>query len=445
MKKTILTISLVIITIIFNSCSTLFVNEEPEYVKVNGTHFELNGKPYYFLGGNYWYAVYLAGGGEIGDRPKLLKELDILKSLGINNLRIIGASEESYISNVLTPGILEKPGKYNEELLDGLDFLLSEMKKRDMHAIIFLTNTWEWSGGMSQYNAWVNDSSKINPRLPMVNYNDFINYSASFYRNEEAKEIYYNYIYKIINRKNNYSGMYYYEDPTIMAWQLANEPRPGQGEEGKKWFDEYYRWINSTALFIHKLDHNHLVSTGSEGIAGSLDSSEVFINAHRSKYINYLTFHLWPREWGWYKVEKSDSTYPAAEMNSLAYINEHIKIARELGKPIVMEEFGLPRDYGAWEPGSPVTMRNKFFNTIINLVYDSAANNAPIAGANFWVWGGDGSSNNMNYKWGFGRKLGGGIDYTNSIFQQDTATINIIKRFAEKFNLLTGVQASAKN
>ena len=110
-----------------------------------------------------------------------------------------------------------------------------------------------------------------------------------------------------------------------------------------------------------------------------------------------------------------------------------------------MEEFGLPRDYGAWKPGSPVTMRNKFFNKIINLVYDSAANNAPIAGANFWVWGGDGNSNNMNYKWGFGRKLGGGIDYTNSIFQQDTATINIIKGFAEKFNLLTGVQASAKN
>jgi len=436
MKRIISIGSFLILILLFSSCSTFFVHKEQDYIKVNSTHFQLNGKPYYFLGGNFWYAVYLAAPGQIGDRPKLIRELDTLQSLGITNLRIMGASEQSYIQGALTPGFLEKPGKFNEDLLDGLDFLLSEMKKRNMHAVIFLTNTWEWSGGMSQYNAWINDSGKVNPRLSNVSYGDFMNYAASFYRNEDAKQIYYNYIYKLVNRKNKYSNIYYYEDPAIMSWQIANEPRPGQGDEAKKWFDEYYRWINSTALFIHQLDHNHLVSTGSEGITGSLDSTQIYLNAHRSKYVDYLTFHLWPTEWGWYKPKRSDSTYSNAETKSLAYINAHIELARELNKPIVMEEFGLPRDYGFWQPGSPTTNRNKFFNSILKLVYDSAAAGSPMAGANFWVWGGDGKSNNNNYKWGFGRPLGGGVDYTNSIFDRDSATIEILKNFSEKFNSL---------
>ena len=58
-----------------------------------------------------------------------------------------------------------------------------------------------------------------------------------------------------------------------------------------------------------------------------------------------------------------------------------------------------------------------------------------MAGANFWVWGGKGKSDN-NYKWGFGKPLGGGVDYTNSIFEQDSSTINIIKYYSRKFNSL---------
>ncbi len=409
--------------LLFNACSTFFLNSKPSFVRADGTHFELNGKPYYYIGANFWYAVYLGASGDLGDRSRLLRELDSLQSLGITNLRILGSSEQSYGEHSLIPGIITKPGQYNQSILDGLDFLLAEMGKRNMHAVIFLTNNWQWSGGMAQLNMWSDsnsaaDSSEIK--------DDFNNYSASFYRNQTAKEYYYNYIYKLITRKNKYNGLYYYNDPAIMAWQLANEPRPGQGPEGLQWDDEYYRWINATARFIHQLDHNHLVSTGSEGLAGSLDSPEIYLRANESRYVDYLTFHLWPKDWGWYDALKADSTYPSSLTKAVAYIDKHINFARQLNKPVVMEEFGLPRDNAAHAQGTPTTMRDKYFNRILSIVYDSAAAGSPLAGANFWLWAGQGWSKNYNYKWGFGKTLKG-TDNFNSIYLTDISTVGILK------------------
>ena len=422
-------------SLIFNSCSTLFLGQEPAYVRVDGTHFEYNGKPYYFLGANFWYAVYLGASGDLGDRPRLKRELDSLKALGITNLRILGSSAQSFEGRFLNPGIIIKPGEYNQELLNGLDYLLAQMDKRNMHAVIFLTNTWRWSGGMSMLNLWADSNKTADSLMISGNYNNFMNYSASFYRNQIAKEYYYNYIYRLITRKNKYNGMYYYEDPAIMAWQLANEPRPGQGPEGLEWDDEYYRWIDATARYIHSLDHNHLVSTGSEGLAGSLDSAKIYLTAHKSKYVDYLTFHLWPKDWGWYNALKPDSTYPSALKKAIAYINEHIGFARRLDKPIVMEEFGFPRDGGVAGQGTPTTMRNKYFKKILAAVYDSAAGGAPIAGANVWLWAGQGWSKNDNYKWGFGKTLKG-VDNFNSVYLSDKSTISILREYEPRMSSL---------
>ena len=57
--------------------------------------------------------------GKTGDRDRLIRELDNLKSLGITNFRVLGASEESYIKNSLQPAIQIKPGVYDQGLLHG--------------------------------------------------------------------------------------------------------------------------------------------------------------------------------------------------------------------------------------------------------------------------------------------------------------------------------------
>jgi mannan endo-1,4-beta-mannosidase len=423
---------------LFSACSSFLFKGTPNYVKVDGDHFSLDGEPYYFVGTNLWYGCYIGAPGKYGDRERLKRELDHLKSVGVTNLRILGASEKSYIKNSLTPAIQIAPGVYDQDLLDGLDFLLSEMHKRNMEAVIFLNNFWEWSGGMAQYNVWAGDGPGVDPANPPNNYPNFMDYSASFYRNTKAKKLFLNYIYMLLTRKNQYDDLYYYEDPTIMAWELANEPRPGREGVAMQWINYYYDWIDSTAMYIHTIDPNHLVTTGSEGLVGSLGDTTVFLNTNKDKYINYLTFHLWPKNWGWFDAKKIDETYPKTKENAINYIDEHIELARELNKPIVMEEFGLPRDSEFYKAGTATTARDRYYKKVLGLIYDSAAAGAPICGSNFWGWGGEGRPQHPDAVWQPGDPFTADPPQEpqglNSVFDVDSSTIAIFKNMSEKMN-----------
>ncbi len=100
------------------------------------------------------------------------KELDELKANGITNLRILVGAEGGKQDFTVTPALQTEQGKYDEALLDGLDFLISEMGKRNMDAVLYLNNNWEWSGGMAQYlewNEWAISRIRISSRTPGLN------------------------------------------------------------------------------------------------------------------------------------------------------------------------------------------------------------------------------------------------------------------------------------
>lgn len=128
------------------------------FVKVQGHQFILDGKPYYFVGTNYWYGSLL---GLEKDRKRgverLRRELDFLKAHGITNLRLMAGAEGTGLMNGVVrvgPPLQPEPGKFDGAVLEGLDLVLAEMGKRKMHAVIFLSNNWEWSGGFQQYLIW---------------------------------------------------------------------------------------------------------------------------------------------------------------------------------------------------------------------------------------------------------------------------------------------------
>ncbi len=173
----------------FSSCSSpLFKGEQDEFVRVRDTHFVCDGKPYYYAGTNLWYGCYIGSPGETGDRPRLLRELDSLHALGLDNLRILAGSEASRKVRGIKPAIVRRPGEVNDSLLAGLDFLLAEMSKRHMKGILYLTNYWEWSGGMSEYVAWADTSRALDPEVD--GWGKFMNFSATFYKNEKANGYY---------------------------------------------------------------------------------------------------------------------------------------------------------------------------------------------------------------------------------------------------------------
>ncbi len=402
---------------------TADVRPQSDFITVQGTHFIHNGKPYYFAGTNFWYGCYLGSTGQTGNRERLLRELDRLHTNGIDNLRILGASEASTNSQAVKPAIQTSPGVYNDSLLIGLDFLLSEMNKRNMHAVVFLNNYWNWSGGMGQYVSWFGGGF------------------TSFYQNAAAKNACRKYISDLIGRQNTVTGLYYYEDPAIMTWELANEPRPS----GDTTY--FYKWIDSTAQYIHSLDSNHLVTTGNEGTMGCNGSSAVFLSAHQSPSIDYATIHLWAMNWGWYDPQNPNSgtkSYTAALAKAKDYMQKHFGYARTLNKPLTMEEFGLPRDLEQYPAGTPTTMRDQYYTALLQMIYDSAAAGSPIAGSNFWGWGGEARSPNGDYRWRVGDPFMCDPPMENqgwnSVFDTDSSTIRILKDHSALMALLSDTQ-----
>jgi mannan endo-1,4-beta-mannosidase len=217
------------------------------------------------------------------------------------------------------------PGEYNEEAFELLDELVYRFGQRGVRLVFFLTNYWDWRGGMLQYVAW----------------SDTADAREDFYTDERIQEWYRSYVEYVLERENTYTGVAYKDDPTILAWELANEPRAMDVDNGV-----LLDWIEDTAAFITGIDPNHLVSTGMEGFYAQSGNPEYpddwrhdgsqapgFIACHAVDDIDACSVHLYPDSW--------DMTHAAGA----DWIERHTRdAAEELGKPCYLGEFGVPVD-----------------------------------------------------------------------------------------------------
>ncbi len=108
-------------------------------------------------------------------------------------------------------------------ILAGLDYLLMEMGKRKMVAVLYLNNSWEWSGGYGYYLEQAGLGKA--PRPNEDGYSAFMNFVAQYASCEKAHQLFYDYVRFILTRTNRYTKKKYKDDPAIMSWQIGNEPR----------------------------------------------------------------------------------------------------------------------------------------------------------------------------------------------------------------------------
>jgi mannan endo-1,4-beta-mannosidase len=413
-----------------------------DFVAIDGARFRLGGRPYHFAGANMWYAAYLGAEGPTGNRDRLRRELDALSAMGVTNLRILGESEHSPLRNSIRPTFRDQSSKYNESLLRGLDFTLAEMGRRGMKAVVYLNNFWEWSGGMMTYLSWVNGGRYLNMNDPAHPWPEFPDMVAEFYSTPRAVAMSHHYLRAVVGRRNTITGGLYRDDPAIMAWQLANEPRPGGSEAvANRQMAAFRAWVSATARLIKSLDPHHLVSTGSEGLKGCVESRECVVAEHRPPEIDYLTTHIWPLNWSWVDSKDLAGTWDGGEAKVREYMAQHQAIARELGKPLVFEEFGFPRDAGRFEPGSPTRFRDRYYQLVYSAVLDSAAKGGALAGSNFWAWGGEGRAAHSDHQFRPGDKSYVGDPMHEpqgwySVFDVDRSTRDIIAAHARELGRL---------
>ena len=396
------------------------------FVRRQGTSFTLDGQPYRFIGVNYWYGGLLATQGEAG-KARLKKELDFLKKQGATNLRVMVGAEglsHGYQYRVLQP-LQPEPGKFDEKIAVGLDYLLAELDKRQMKAVLHFTNTWEWSGGLTQYLEWNGYPNQPLPKDPDYNWNKFQQYVAQFYACEPCKEQVNTYIRYVLGRTNTVTKKPYLRDPAIMAWEIINEPRPMTAAATPA----FEAWMKQTAALIKSLDKNHLLTTGSEGDIATDNDMAVYERLHTDPHIDYLTIHIWPKNWGWFRDTATAKGMPAVIAKATAYVDKHAAEAQKLGKPLVIEEFGLPRDGQTFTLTAPTTLRDEYYAALFGMMKKDPV----IAGYNFWAFGGTARPVPDQTFWKAGDAYmgdpGGEEQGLNSVFDADKSTWAVISKY----------------
>ena len=358
------------------------------FVTVQDGHFVRNGQAYKYIGTNFWYGPILASEGRGGDMDRLCRELDSLKSIGIENLRVLaGADGADGVFSRVEPTLQTAPGVYNDTLLVGLDRFLVELGKRDMQAVLYVNNSWEWSGGYGQYLEWATGEKAL---IPLIDgYWPFMQQMRKFQTSKESQQLYFQHLRTLVGRTNSLTGKPYSEDPAIFAWQIGNEPRCFSGggdlsvEEQDTIREGFLGWLTEAAAIVKELDPNHLLSTGNEGLMGCEQDEVLLRQVNEIPGIDYITIHIWPYNWNWVRPEALEEDIPIAISKTYYYLALHKDLGVNLQKPVVAEEFGFPRDGFSSSMEATTHARDRYYEYIFSMVGDL------LDGANFWGWSGE--------------------------------------------------------
>jgi mannan endo-1,4-beta-mannosidase len=366
--------------------------QQSNFVTVENQYFYQNGAVYNVFCANLWQAMNL---GAVPHLQKVLCDaLDHLKSQGVNNVRIMVGSEGPDDAPFrMSPSLMPSPGKYNNDILMGLDFAMNEISKREMTAVLCLNNYWQWSGGFAQYVQNVTGEDIPYPtgwdrkskQFLKGSFEDFVQYADRFYKDDsiytKVDSIFRNHIKTIVERENVFTGCKYRDDTAIFAWELANEPQ-----------DPPQKWVSETSAFIKSLDPNHLITVGLE----SRETLQEFLIAHSPDTIDYCTVHIWAQNRGVYNMmDPSEENIVNAISWGIGWIEKVHQWALKVGKPLILEEFGMPRDnFVAKSPGdvysefNPTTRRDRYFKALLSRAADLSGSDGLYRGFGFWSYSG---------------------------------------------------------
>ncbi|KAF2534942.1 hypothetical protein F2Q68_00019132, partial [Brassica cretica] len=284
--------------------------------------------------------------------------------------------------------------------------------------LIAPANNYVSFGGKKQYVDWARSQGR-----PVSSEDDFFTDSL-------VKDFYKNHIKAVLNRFNTFTKVQYKDDPTIMAWELMNEPRCPSDPTGRT----IQAWITEMAAHVKSLDSNHLLEAGLEGFYGqSSPQSKTlnppgqfgtdFIANNRIPGIDFVTAHSYPDEW----------FVDASEQFQMEFLNKwldaHIQDAQNiLRKPIILAEFGKSTKKAGYSPAQ----RDVVFNTVYTKIYESAKRGGAAAGGLFWQLLVNGMD---NFQDGYGIILGQSSSTVNVIAQQSRKLTLIRKIFARMINV----------
>ncbi|MEV0274173.1 cellulase family glycosylhydrolase [Hamadaea sp. NPDC050747] len=308
---------------------------DPGYVTRQGTQLKLNGKPFKFYGSNNYYLMYQS--------PAMADDVFAdAQAAGFTVLRTwawldIGNADGSDSVAGKANGVylqywdpVTGAPAYNDgpDGLQRLDYVLYRAKQSGIKLVLAFTNNWSDFGGMDQYVRWAG-----------------LSHHDDFYTDARIKGWYKDWISHVLNRTNSLTGVKYSDDPTVMTWELANEPRcqgsgvyPTSDACGMQHPETITAWADEMTRHVKSIDPKHLVSVGEEGFTcANLGTDDWTTNCGPGTdsaaltalpAVDVMSFHLYPDGWG-----KTASW-------GTRWISDHIATAHRLGKAVMLGEFG---------------------------------------------------------------------------------------------------------
>nr|AHK22783.1 GH5 mannanase [Achaetomium sp. Xz8] len=379
-----------------------------KFVTVEGDKFKLQGKDFHFAGSNAYYFPFN------GNQQDIEKGLTAAKKAGLTVFRTWGFNDKN---STFVPGGLPQyggegagpsevvfqwwhPNGTSTIDVSGFDKVVKAANKVGIKLVVALTNNWADYGGMDVYT--VNLGGQ---------------YHDDFYTVPKIKDAFKRYVKAMVTR--------YKDSPTIMAWELANEPRCGA--DGVRNLPRssgdtcnpavLSGWIAEMSAYVKTLDRNHLVTWGGEGGFNRESDDWAYNGADGGDFdhelalesIDFGVFHSYP-DWWSKTVEWTDQ-----------WIRDHAAAGRTLGKPVVHEEYGWLTADKRLEYTGKVDNRTR-----VEVVgaWQKTMVKERIAGDMYWQYGFSGYSYGRNHDDGF------------TIYLDDEEAKTLVYQHAKEMNAL---------
>ena len=75
----------------------------------------------------------------------------------------------------------------------------------------------------------------------------------------------------------------------------------------------------------------------------------------------------------------------------------HVRMAEKADKPLVLEEFGYPRDFNSRHREVRTDSRDAYYQFVFDQLTESKARNGVFVGCNFWGWGGEAEADSATW------------------------------------------------
>jgi len=327
----------------------------PDFVQRDGVRFAVAGQRFPVLGVNCYFLGYCSD-------TSRLAVMTAAREMGVNTIRawaflnVDNRSPGVVAFQYLNEGVITvDPGP---DGLERLDALIEAAEQQGLRLILPLVNYWNDFGGMPLYLKWLGIAGGV----------------ERFYSSPAARTAYQNWVEAVLTRQNTRTGRLYSEEPAVMAWELANEPRC-EVAGGRGLFLE---WVGEMSRFVKTLDSNHLLAVGDEGFLQHAETNDPLYNGSHGVdgeailnfgEIDFGTYHFYP------------SSMAHSNDFGSTWIADHVASGTRANKPMLLEEYGLGLSATLDASG-----RNQWYARWLDSVFQTGG-----AGDLLWMIGGSAS------------------------------------------------------